>query len=78
MMLLGPTYWHYTCGNGIDTFSFSYQENMHLIDYVIASEWVQPQWLKFLFGLLYNLSILFYRNKQVEEVSGKMSLKIDS
>lgn len=46
------------------------QENMHLIDYVIASEWVQPQWLKFLFALLYNLSILFYRNKQVEEEQG--------
>ncbi|XP_039174098.1 separase isoform X2 [Eucalyptus grandis] len=50
------------------------QENMHLIDYVIASEWVQPQWLKFLFASLYNLSILFYRNKQVEEASKALKL----
>ncbi|XP_056159390.1 separase isoform X2 [Syzygium oleosum] len=50
------------------------QENMHLIDYVIASEWVQPQWLKFLFASLYNLSIILYRNKQVEEASKALKL----
>ncbi|KAF8019982.1 hypothetical protein BT93_G0618 [Corymbia citriodora subsp. variegata] len=50
------------------------QENMHLIDYVIASKWVQPQWLKFLFASLYNLSIILYRNKQVEEASKALKL----
>ncbi|KAI6704260.1 hypothetical protein NL676_013396 [Syzygium grande] len=40
----------------------NFQENMHLIDYAIASELVQPQWLKFLLASLHNLSVILDRN----------------
>ncbi|KAI6704265.1 hypothetical protein NL676_013401 [Syzygium grande] len=52
----------------------NFQENMHLIDYAIASEWVQPQWLKFLLASLHNLSVILDRNKQVEGASKALKL----
>lgn len=41
---------------------------MHLIKQIIASEWIQPQGLKYIFASLYNVGLLLYRNKQVNEV----------
>lgn len=42
---------------------------MHLLNDAISSEWIQPYGLKHLFTSLYNIGVILYRNKQLEEVS---------
>ncbi|KAL5787518.1 hypothetical protein ACOSP7_004467 [Xanthoceras sorbifolium] len=50
------------------------KKSTHVIKHIIASEWIQPQGLKYLFGCLYNIGVLLYRNKQVKEASKALKL----
>ena len=47
---------------------FLLQKSVHLIKQIIASEWIQPQGLKYISASLYSVGLLLYRNKQVNEV----------
>ncbi|KAF9685049.1 hypothetical protein SADUNF_Sadunf03G0013900 [Salix dunnii] len=50
------------------------QKSVHLIKQIIASEWIQPQGLKYIFASLYNVGLLLYRNKQVNEALKPLKL----
>ncbi|KAJ6704493.1 hypothetical protein OIU85_030317 [Salix viminalis] len=51
-----------------------FQKSVHLIKQIIASEWIQPQELKYIFASLYNVGLLLYRNKQVNEALKPLKL----
>ncbi|KAG8650212.1 hypothetical protein MANES_07G013200v8 [Manihot esculenta] len=51
-----------------------FQRNVHLIKHIIASKWIQPRELKYIFASLYNLGVHLYRNKEVNEASKALKL----
>ncbi|GAV67376.1 Peptidase_C50 domain-containing protein [Cephalotus follicularis] len=50
------------------------KKSVHLTKLIIASEWIQPQGLKYLFSSLYNIGVLLYRNNKVKEASKALKL----
>ncbi|KAJ6942111.1 separase [Populus alba x Populus x berolinensis] len=50
------------------------QKSVHLIKQIIASEWIQPQGLKYISASLYSVGLLLYRNKQVNEALKPLKL----
>ncbi|XP_011008695.1 PREDICTED: separase [Populus euphratica] len=50
------------------------QKSVHLIKQIIASEWIQPQGLKYISASLYSVGLLLYRNKQVNEALKPLEL----
>ncbi|XP_058007009.1 separase isoform X2 [Hevea brasiliensis] len=51
-----------------------FQRSVHLMKHIIASKWIQPQGLKYIFASLYNLGVHLYRNKDVNEASKALKL----
>lgn len=45
-----------------------FQISAHQVEDVIASPWIRPQELKYLFASLYNIGIVLYRNKELNKV----------
>ncbi|KAJ4717002.1 putative Separase [Melia azedarach] len=56
------------------TTNHSLKKTVNLMKHIIASEWIQPQGLKYLFASLYNIGVLLYRNNQVKEASKALKL----
>ncbi|KAL3538573.1 hypothetical protein ACH5RR_001939 [Cinchona calisaya] len=50
------------------------KESVNLVKRVISSNWIQANGLKYLFASLYNVAIVFYRNKQMKEASKALKL----
>ncbi|XP_031277684.1 separase [Pistacia vera] len=43
------------------------KKSSRLIKNIIASEWIEPQGLKYVYASLYNIGVSLYKNKQVKE-----------
>ncbi|KAJ0007712.1 hypothetical protein Pint_29731 [Pistacia integerrima] len=49
-------------------------KSSRLIKNIIASEWIEPQGLKYVYASLYNIGVSLYKNKQVKEASKAFKL----
>ncbi|XP_044490537.1 separase-like isoform X4 [Mangifera indica] len=50
------------------------KKSSRLIKNIIASEWIEPQGLKYIYASLYNIGVSLYRNKQLKEASEALKL----